>query len=221
VTNYTFTPGTAEKSPPGWFITDSDRITINNFHTSGEGGIIKNPRYHTTNTVINGEVMTDPTRALAIDDANATTLTNSTLGVIRLGPTVSTDGVRVTNATYASVECKPQPRATITHLTGITCSRRPAPDRLQPAGAGARSESRQPAAGVCHRRSVPDQDADGNQDRRDGEHDRPALPGLRTKPVADAFGSEPRTAAAVTRHAILPSRLGQRRGRCGRCRVSC
>jgi predicted secreted protein len=126
VTNYNFTPGSYETNPRGWYVTDSSNITINNFTTSGEGGIINSPNYPSNNITINNEVMTNPILALAVNDASNTKINNSRLNAVNINPSGSgtnagTNGLTVTSSVVGSVSCKPQNGAPIIGLVGISC----------------------------------------------------------------------------------------------------
>lgn len=121
VDNYAFTPGTYEKSAPGWYVTDSDYITLNNFVTSGLGGIIKNPTGVSTHITINHEQMTNPNEWLTVGDAAAVTIANSSIAGLLISPAVSTNGLTVTHSSIGSVTCKPQAGASITGLVGVSC----------------------------------------------------------------------------------------------------
>lgn len=121
VNNYAFTPGTYEKSAPGWYVTDSDYITLNDFVTSGLGGIIKNPTDVSSHITINREQMTNPNEYLTVGDAAAVTIANSSIAGLLIAPVVSTNGLTVTNSSVGSVTCKPRPGASITGLVGVSC----------------------------------------------------------------------------------------------------
>ena len=121
VANYAFTPGTYEKSAPAWYVTDSDYISLNNFVTSGLGGIIKNPTGVSSHITINHEQMTNPNEYLTVGDAAAVTIANSSIAGLLIAPVVSTNGLTVTNSSVGSVTCKPRPGASITGLVGVSC----------------------------------------------------------------------------------------------------
>lgn len=121
VDNYAFTPGIYEKSAPGWFVTDSNYITLNNFVTSGLGGIIKNPTDVSSHITINHEQMTDPNEWLTVGDAAAVTIANSSIAGLLISPAVSTDGLTVTESSIGSVICTPKAGASITGLVGVSC----------------------------------------------------------------------------------------------------
>ncbi len=110
-----------EKSPKGWFITDSSGIHITNFTTSGAGGIIRNPNYQTTNVTIDHEVMTKPGFFLAIGDAANVTITNSTLTGLRIEPYKATTALTVTSSSVATTVCAPQASAVVSGLAGVRC----------------------------------------------------------------------------------------------------
>lgn len=121
VNNYAFTPGTFEKSAPGWYVTDSDYITLNNFVTSGLGGIIKNPTDVSSHITINHEQMTNPNEWLTVGDAAAVAIANSSIAGLLISPAVSMNGLTVTKSSIGSVSCKPQAGASITGLVGVSC----------------------------------------------------------------------------------------------------
>jgi hypothetical protein len=121
VDNYAFTPGTYEKSAPGWYVTDSNYISLNNFVTSGLGGIIKNPTDVSSHITINHEQMTNPNEWLTVGDAAAVTIANSSIAGLLIAPAVSMNGLTVTDSSIGSVTCKPQPGASITGLVGVSC----------------------------------------------------------------------------------------------------
>lgn len=121
VANYAFTPGTYEKSAPAWYVTDLDYISLNNFVTSGLGGIIKNPTGVSSHITINHEQMTNPNEYLTVGDAAAVTIANSSIAGLLIAPVVSTNGLTVTNSSVGSVTCKPRPGASITGLVGVSC----------------------------------------------------------------------------------------------------
>ena len=114
VDNYAFTPGIYEKSPPAWYVTDSDYISLNTFVTSGLGGIIKNPTDVSSHITINHEQMTNPNEYLTVGDAAAVTIANSSIAGLLIAPVVSTNGLTVTDSSVGSVTCKPRAGASIT-----------------------------------------------------------------------------------------------------------
>jgi hypothetical protein len=110
VSNYQYTPGSFGATA-GWVIsTPSNNITITNFVSSGEGGIINNAptaaRVNVTIT-INGERMTGPTtNRLLIGDVKGLLVENSALDGIVISPSQIAQGT-VTTTHYTSVVNKP------------------------------------------------------------------------------------------------------------------
>jgi hypothetical protein len=126
-------------------ITDSRDITINDFTTSGNGGVISVDRlltnhkiylnYPSSDIVINGERMTTPGFVLQINDASDVAINNSTLTGMALTPLTSISDLTLTNSSAGPVTCSPRagsvrnalfsdsgtPAAPITGLHGISC----------------------------------------------------------------------------------------------------
>ncbi len=119
ITNYNFTPSTYQSSPPGWYVTASSNITINNFTTSGHGGIINSPNHPSSNITIDGEIMTKPGFNMVIGDANNTVITNSNLSGLQINPQTATNGVSVSASNITQVSCKSGVQ--ITNLVGLKC----------------------------------------------------------------------------------------------------
>jgi hypothetical protein len=121
VSNFTFTPGATQRNPRGWYITGpSDHISIDRFTTSGQGGIIGNGKGDmVTDTTITNEQMTVPGFQLVISNALRTSISGSSIGELRIAPSVATDGLTVTSSTLGSVVCSPLPGARITGLSGM------------------------------------------------------------------------------------------------------
>ncbi len=103
-------------------MTDSDYITLNNFVTSGAGGIIKNPTDVSNHITINHEQMTNPNELLTVGDAAAVLIASSSIAGLLIAPVVSMNGLTVTKSSIGSVSCKPQAGASITGLVGVSCS---------------------------------------------------------------------------------------------------
>ena len=118
VTNFDFTPGPAEIDPHGWYITNSDHITITNFVTRGAGGIIKNPRLGSSDITIDHEQMLNSGFTLDIGDVERVTISNSTLAQLRIDPAVSAASISVVNSQVAGVSC---PNGRVTGLSGVSC----------------------------------------------------------------------------------------------------
>jgi hypothetical protein len=145
VNGYIFRPGPRKRTYPGYVITDSRDITINDFTTSGNGGVISVDRlltnhkiylnYPSSDIVINGERMTTPGFVLQINDASDVAINNSTLTGMALTPLTSISDVTLTNSSAGPVTCSPRagsvrnalfsdsgtPAAPITGLHGISC----------------------------------------------------------------------------------------------------
>jgi hypothetical protein len=131
VANYVFRPGGTSTALRGYFITDSQNVTIDNFTSYGEGGIIKtcaeSNRNNTcldhpsTNIVIDREHMESPGFNLVVADATDVTIENSVLDDLNITPERSTDGLTVEGTKYQSINCRPSPGAVIENMTGARC----------------------------------------------------------------------------------------------------
>ena len=148
VNGYTFRPGPRKPNYPGYVITDSRDITINDFTTSGQGGVISVDRlltdhhiylnYPCSDIVINGERMTASGTlgyVLQINDASDITIIDSTLTGIALTPLTSISDVTLTKSSVGPVVCDPQsgpvrnelfsdsgsPSGSISELHGLSC----------------------------------------------------------------------------------------------------
>jgi hypothetical protein len=124
VTGYHFTPGFRNPDYPGFYITDSSGITINNFTSSGEGGIIAGGTIQgsdqtTFNTTIKNEKMTGSGFKLTVNDSDNTTINDSLLGNIGLYAPVGINGLRLSSTTSGAVTCSNAEN--ITDLTGLAC----------------------------------------------------------------------------------------------------
>jgi Pectate lyase superfamily protein len=131
VDDYVFRPGGSSTALRGYFITDSQYITIDNFTSYGEGGIIKTCaepnknntclNYPSRNIVINREHMESPGFSLVVADAQDVTIENSMLDHLNITPERATDGLTVEATTYQSINCRPSRGAVIENMTGARC----------------------------------------------------------------------------------------------------
>ncbi|HEX6539461.1 MAG TPA: glycosyl hydrolase family 28-related protein [Candidatus Dormibacteraeota bacterium] len=120
ITNFDFTPGPDETDPRGWYITNSDHISITNFITRGQGGVIKNPNLGSSAITVDHEQMLQPGFVLEVGDVAGMTISNSTIVQLRIDPAVSANGISVVSSKVGSVTCPPG--GTISSLSGVTCA---------------------------------------------------------------------------------------------------
>jgi hypothetical protein len=119
VSNYNFSPWDSvdQTTDPGYYITNSSDVTISNFTSSGQGGVISggtiaNANQITYNTTINNEKIynSNASTVLKIIDAYNTTINNSQIPALQLtaiSPTMI-NGINVAGSTtVGSVNCDP------------------------------------------------------------------------------------------------------------------
>jgi hypothetical protein len=134
ISEYNFTPGSDHSGDPGFYITDASGVSINDFRSAGQGGIVGGSGDNKTfNTTITNETMTGSGYTLQVRNVHDMSISDSTLNQLQLKASVGIDGLMVTNSTInglpsstvspPSVPCKAQPSATVTDLSGIRCSR--------------------------------------------------------------------------------------------------
>ncbi len=121
VSDYTFRPQGSRPAYRGFYITDSHQITITNFTTYGEGGIISSPSSPSSDITIKGEHMESPGFSLVIGDANNVTVEDSVLDVVVISPKNAANGVSFRNSSFQSFSCRARDGAVITGLVGATC----------------------------------------------------------------------------------------------------
>jgi hypothetical protein len=118
VTNVTFAPGTVENKPPGWYITGpSQNITITNFTSTGNGGVISSAYgYNTSGVTINNEHMSQIGNSMVINYATNTKINGSSLGQLKLD--TSDTGVTAVGSSINAVVCSNPPPS---GLNGLSC----------------------------------------------------------------------------------------------------
>jgi hypothetical protein len=122
VDGYTFRPA-GSKYDRGFYVTDSSGITIDDFTTYGDGGVVFNrqmEKYHLPMTVtIDHEVMLAAGYNLQLVDTEGTVIEDSTLQVLKLSPLVAISGVTLRDTTDTGVQCKnPQ---LVSGNSGLAC----------------------------------------------------------------------------------------------------
>lgn len=123
VDGYQYSPGMQPGATVGFYITPpSNHITLENFVSTGEGGVIGQspaggPDRVSTDVTIAGEVLRRPGFKLRIGDVNGLTIENSSLvGEMFLNPGVSATQVLVQNCTVSAVTFSPRSGATIDNV---------------------------------------------------------------------------------------------------------
>jgi Pectate lyase superfamily protein len=125
VTNYSYTPNPeCLGAENGFYITGpSDNITITNFTTAGEGGVVDGPgaTNPVTNVTIDNEQLTSPSgNHLAIGDVTNLTIENSSFNTgneLLIEPNRSAGGITIQNTTIPFVQIQPYLGSTYTSLS--------------------------------------------------------------------------------------------------------
>ncbi len=125
VTDYQYTPGTQSPSVQnGFYITGpSSDITIRNFVSSGQGGVIGasgSSTINSSNITIIGEELLNPGNTLYIGDASGVTLENGSLigdgsgiGKLEFDPSFAVSNVAVNNVTLQRITFNLQANASV------------------------------------------------------------------------------------------------------------
>ncbi len=126
ITNVNYTPSINKLPHFGWYITDGQNITINNFTTSGPGGRISSPNHPSDNITINNERMTAAKGfSLDIVDGSNITINNSKLDKLYLAPSskgsAGINGLKVNHTTILSTTCNKSSGLSISGLSGVSC----------------------------------------------------------------------------------------------------
>ncbi len=127
VTDYRYAPGSQSASVQnGFYITPpTSGVTIRNFVSSGQGGVIgpNSAGRISSNITIIGETLLNPGYSLYIGDANGVTLENGSLvgngsgtGRLAFVPDIATSNVVVEDMTLQAVTFDPQANASITGI---------------------------------------------------------------------------------------------------------
>jgi len=128
VTDYQYAPGSQSASVQnGFYITPpTSGVTIRNFVSSGQGGVIGPNAVGrvSSNITIIGETLLNPGYSLYIGDANGVMLENGSLvgngsgtGRLAFAPDIAASNVAVDNVTLQAVTFNPQASASITGIT--------------------------------------------------------------------------------------------------------
>ena len=129
VTDYQYTPGAQSPSVQNgfWITGPSSDITIRNFVSSGQGGIIGasgSSTINSSNITIIGEQLLNPGYTLYIGDANGVTLENSSLigdgsgiGKLEFDPSFAVSNVVVNNVALQRVAFNLPPSASVANVS--------------------------------------------------------------------------------------------------------
>lgn len=139
ITNYNFTPGSDSTNSQyfyGFYVTDGNNITINNFQSSGKGGIVSSPNFPSSNITINNEQMSAAGYNLNIADSTNTVINGSKLQELKLDPQSNSpadsstgaiaggiNGLTFSSSSYGTLTCDPGGGAPIIGLVGLTCDK--------------------------------------------------------------------------------------------------
>jgi hypothetical protein len=118
VDQYRYAPGEG-KAAYGFYVTDSQDVTIDGFTTSGPGGTISSPNFPSSDITIQGERMTEPGFVLSVGDVNGLSIVGSDLQGLRIAPVHRASAITARGSTIASVSCRTG--VTITGLAGLAC----------------------------------------------------------------------------------------------------
>jgi hypothetical protein len=120
VTNYTYAPGPQPSATNGFWITPpSQNITITNFTTSGEGGVVdgENGRMSSNISIINERFTSPGGDHLEIGNVNGLVVSGASFNtgnMLRVSPDTSATGVVVENSNLAGVRFAGPTTATAT-----------------------------------------------------------------------------------------------------------